>query len=376
MEYSHRPLASFVLPLCLAGLLVMLGSSCQNGQVSPDGIRRSEITELPANAAYSLVIDTFGTMPMDEFWIFYPAAEGGEYVFLFYPTNEVAPLTFLTSSNELLLVAVVKLDKREDFPNSNGTYVFPKAVEGKRFTGIDLENKTLFEELKARNRGIEVLVIPNIIDKKDLPIISVYVSPTPNKVVTPENMFSGPDISPRVIISVWNDGTVIYSPHRIEGGRPYYKGHIEPSQLTSFLKKLDQTDFWDTGVRSVWVGLDSDWSTIVITDTHQKKDLISWHELREQNAKTVVTDKGVEVLGGRNRADVMPNCSEEYLKFLEQWNFIRNELDSMLGGIEGEPVGDILFEWNYVNHKIWKQGQAGRQTKNEEPHLRRRKMER
>ena len=108
---------------------------------SNHGICLSEITALPANATFSSVIDKFGLIPTDMvFLLFYPASEGGEYLFLFFPTNEVTSPKFDTSSDDLPLIAVVKLDNRNDFEAGKGTYVFPKTVAGKTCTGLDDEN--------------------------------------------------------------------------------------------------------------------------------------------------------------------------------------------------------------------------------------------
>lgn len=149
----HKQSSCFASVACLAGLLVMIGSSCQNSHVVPDGIRRSEISALPSNATFSLVIDKFGWTLTDTILrMSYPAAEGGRYLFLYCPTNEI---DYPKDANidDLPLIAVVKLDKHHDGLDKKGTYVFPRTMEGKNFTGIDFENNTWFDVVNGDQNG-------------------------------------------------------------------------------------------------------------------------------------------------------------------------------------------------------------------------------
>jgi len=160
-NFTKKQLAFLALITCLAGLLVMIGCSCQNSQEQPNEmspifqnavatlyatvppsssspISRSDITELPVNATISTVIDKFGLEPTSQTLpsLFYSAAEGGDYVFLFLPTNEVPSPKSDSSSDDLPLIAVVKVDNRDDLKAGKGIYVLPKTVAGKTFTGF------------------------------------------------------------------------------------------------------------------------------------------------------------------------------------------------------------------------------------------------
>jgi hypothetical protein len=80
------------------------------------------------------VIERIGTpLPSEAPILFYPAREGGFYVFFFVPTNELTPT--VPNREFLTLLAVTKYNNTLLDTNSEGIYLLPKSLRGKRCTG-------------------------------------------------------------------------------------------------------------------------------------------------------------------------------------------------------------------------------------------------
>ncbi|AQT67833.1 hypothetical protein STSP2_00984 [Anaerohalosphaera lusitana] len=198
--------------------------------------------------------------------------------------------------------------------------------------------------------GSKVNLVANAEGRKDFPIISVFVSLTANKTVTSDNLSAGSEaLVPQIITCIWPDGTMVYSSNRIEGGSPYYKAALSQKEISSFLNKLETTDFWNADQRQSWYGFDSDRSIIVIIDQSKTKYLSSWHELEEQNQNLVVTDRGVEPLQGRSRKEVMSSCSDEYAQFIAKWKFVRYELEKLIPDEHTNLAENMKFEYAYLS---------------------------
>lgn len=195
----------------------------------------------------------------------------------------------------------------------------------------------------------QVFQVAKIEGMRELPIISFFVNRTLNTTLNLDTMTTVSDsLEPQIIISIWADGTMIYSSNHIEGGKPYYKTHLSTEEVDEFLKKIRDTDFWDVDRRLHWYGLCSDYSNILINDQKKVKLLCSWHELVEQNPSLVVTHRGIQPFHGNSREEVLSSCSDEYIEFLKKWNFIRSELVQLIEGKEGRLAGDVIFEYKWI----------------------------
>ncbi|MCC6360300.1 MAG: hypothetical protein IT450_16275 [Phycisphaerales bacterium] len=70
-------------------------------------------------------------------------------------------------------------------------------------------------------------------------------------------------------------------------------------------------------------GPDSAATAITVRCDGEAIELISWHELFEQNPNLIATEHGITTLDGRDRATVAAGASAEYRQFREAWDRIR-----------------------------------------------------
>ena len=144
-----------------------------------------------------------------------------------------------------------------------------------------------------------------------------------------------------VIVAIWNDGTIIWSKEPVNGGAPYFKGHIEPKELTQTLTVIREK-VKDKEFKKFNVGFDSAYTRIAIDDAESPLFMASWHEGFESNPKLVDTANGITSLDGRDRKAVWEKQPEEYKTFRAVWAYIKESALALIPK-EGEAVQDITF---------------------------------
>ncbi len=122
--------------------VALLVQGCVSQPHMPASVSARDIERLGTSPSLDDVVRLVGGLPLMEIpYIEHPASEGGLYVFLFLPTNEVTePAKY--HSDTLALVAVVQTDSHDAFMRSEGRYVFPQTAVGKKFTGLALQPTT------------------------------------------------------------------------------------------------------------------------------------------------------------------------------------------------------------------------------------------
>ncbi len=110
--------------------------SAQGDSNRPAAVSLADIERLGPNTTIDDVLRLTKGIPLYSVPVFdCPAEEGGVYVFLFLPTNE---LPDVPDSETAPLVAVIKVPSFADYMRGEGRYVYPKKVAGARFTGVPL----------------------------------------------------------------------------------------------------------------------------------------------------------------------------------------------------------------------------------------------
>jgi hypothetical protein len=179
--------------------------------------------------------------------------------------------------------------------------------------------------------------MPVLIGKAQAPTVAIYRNPFAHYAVPVE-------WEPQVILAAWSDGQVVWSDD-IWGGRPYFVGRITPAQLREFIKELaDRGVFKNSTRNDEYLSVDSDDLVIAICDGSNRVSMVSDHELYETHPDVIGTADGILVLEGRSREQVRAQQPRYYKRFRKLWAEIR-EASTKLIPSEGQPAGDIHFEW-------------------------------
>lgn len=185
------------------------------------------------------------------------------------------------------------------------------------------------------NQAISVSM-PVLTDEASIPVAAIYTEHSPWE-------YQGPQIS----VAVWNDGRIIWSGDLLKGGPPYRVGTVAPQQVEAFLDRLDARGvFRDQTLNQANFGPDAPVTTIAIADGARQLNMMSWHELFEEDPDLVVTSSGVVPLEGRRRAEVLATEPASYRRYRESWAVIRDEFMSLIP-TAGQEAGDVRFEMRH-----------------------------
>ena len=160
----------------------------------------------------------------------------------------------------------------------------------------------------------------------------------------------------QLIVAVWDDGTIIWSKNRLEGGTPYFTGKVDPVKVTDLLTQMEkQGIFTDKNLqRSHW-GPDSKFSEILIKYRKKTLNIRSWHELYEAGGKTVATSSGLEPLNGRKIETVLQNEPKEYQDFRSMWSKLRQQITGLIPQKETPAHGKVQMKAGIMS---WQQPHA------------------
>jgi hypothetical protein len=150
---------------------------------------------------------------------------------------------------------------------------------------------------------------------------------------------------PRVIFAAWEDGYIVWSGDPLNGGAPYHIGWFEPARLEQLLVRMEQHDaFTDVTLNHHHWGPDASFTAIVVADPAKDRwlNMCSWHELMEENPATVVTERGAEALGERDRDEVIADLPESEQRYRNIWAQFRAGLRELV------PDRDAESEWKAV----------------------------
>jgi hypothetical protein len=144
------------------------------------------------------------------------------------------------------------------------------------------------------------------------------------------------------ILAVWEDGFLVWSADPVQGGPPYLAGQQSPAAAGQAIMEMTRIiEIENAPARQFHYGPDSRWLSIKLYDAGQPVlHLGSWHELFEANPGLVVTETGVEPLGGRDRETVLAAQSAGYQAFRRRWQTIKERLLALVPA-ESAPYDPI-----------------------------------
>ena len=150
---------------------------------------------------------------------------------------------------------------------------------------------------------------------------------------------------PTLLIAVWDDGSIVWSQDREDGGPPYLSAKIDPAKTAAFLAKLDQDGVFGRE-DLVRVGPDASYHEIHLLSGKKHVNLISWHELYERNPKIVSTSHGLTAITeGKTREQMLKEDKQEYREFRSLWKRIRDFTETLVPK-KGLPYeGPLKFKY-------------------------------
>jgi hypothetical protein len=158
-------------------------------------------------------------------------------------------------------------------------------------------------------------------------------------------------LGPRIIFAAWEDGTIVWSGNRIEGGAPYFTTRLSPEEIGLALSTIcKMKDSIPTSNRTSYRGFDSPWTAIVVKSQNCDLYWESWHEIWESTGKHVCIDGFIRTLADEESIeDARANFgSIEYLAFVETWTDIKG---AVLELIPKEPTGAEAATFTFRSDK-------------------------
>ena len=169
--------------------------------------------------------------------------------------------------------------------------------------------------------------------------------------------------SPKIVVTVWNNGDIMWSTNAVYGGMPYFYGKTTADvgeMLFSFQQKgylsteysLDYGRIIDMSFTSMFISVGTN---TLFTRSH--------HEIIERNTNLVALSQvSSTLLNGRNRDDVLKEDKPEYVQYRAMWKDIREQISNMLP-FDGRIVNDVKVsqpKFAYPPSIIWKKEKEGR----------------
>ncbi len=158
--------------------------------------------------------------------------------------------------------------------------------------------------------------------------------------------------SGRLILALWNDGTIVWSNNQITGGEPYFLGKINPERIDELKTRTrEDGNFKDRALRVVYMPFDSQFTSMTfIDDSGEFIQVASEHEaLESANPGRVYSSRGVlEKEEGDTAIETLRKKDES--PYAEQYLRMRIAYDKVKTGLlELIPTNDDNIETVEVN---------------------------
>jgi hypothetical protein len=150
---------------------------------------------------------------------------------------------------------------------------------------------------------------------------------------------------PFLILTIWGDGNLVWSEHRLTGGAPYHSTRIDPKRAESLLSGFEADGLFETYRDSVsYVPPDAPCTEILIKHKKRKTRLRSTHETEESRGGIVAGARWARPLGSQKLFEALRSEPTEYLFFRMVWNEIRVRSASLIPSTEREAAGELRIK--------------------------------
>jgi len=126
-----------------------------------------------------------------------------------------------------------------------------------------------------------------------------------------------------LILGLWEDGWLVWSADPIFGGPPLLERRILGERLDPLLHCIDRLFSRAGGDSIAYHAPRAGHVELYTSIGGRPRRLVSWHESFERNSGFVVTERGVEALEGRPRAQVAAGADSAYRRFRVLWRDLR-----------------------------------------------------
>jgi hypothetical protein len=128
----------------------------------------------------------------------------------------------------------------------------------------------------------------------------------------------------KLIFCAWEDGDVVWSTDRIEGGPPYRTAKLRSGDVISTLDRMDRAGIFDISrLNGGEVIVDSVFTTILIRRNGKQLRMQSSHELYEAHGSTMHLEGIVPGREPRKRLQLLADKSADYLHYRMTWLELR-----------------------------------------------------
>lgn len=141
---------------------------------------------------------------------------------------------------------------------------------------------------------------------------------------------------PRLILSAWDDGRVVWSDDPVTGGPPYRGARIDPEAVTALLSAFEADGLFELDeLEHARFGPDATFTTILLSSGGKRLRMRSWHELMESRGG-VARKTGV-VSTEEPRLHALRDEPADYLFYRFVWADIRARARELIPS-DGDPV--------------------------------------
>ena len=142
-------------------------------------------------------------------------------------------------------------------------------------------------------------------------------------------------IEAKLIVAVWDNGTMLWSTNTIYGGTPYFYGKTSVN-VSTVLDSFQGNGYLSGEHPKSNFGPSSSFIRMFVSSGTNTLFTGSWHEGFEQNLNLVALP-GITSLNGRNREDVLKTTPPEWQQYRAMWTDIRSNVNAML-----PQTGDLI----------------------------------
>jgi hypothetical protein len=161
---------------------------------------------------------------------------------------------------------------------------------------------------------------------------------------------------PRLILVAWEDGHVVWSEDRYQGGPPYLEGDVPPERLVALLERADRDGvFRDKRLGQPCLGPDSRFTTILFKRGDQRLEMQSWHESAEHAGRLAASSCALVPLAGLRRLEVVREEQPEYLYYRAVWGELRTLVSSLAPAQNRSATGGVFMKGGTLS---WRDGAA------------------
>ena len=144
----------------------------------------------------------------------------------------------------------------------------------------------------------------------------------------------------KLIFCAWEDGDVIWSTDRIEGGPPYRMARLRSGDVISTLDRMDRAGIFDISqLNGGEVIVDSSFTTILVRRNGKQLKMQSSHELYEAHGSTMHLEGIVPGREPRKRLQLLADKSADYLHYRMTWLELRLAAAGLVPANGSESTG-------------------------------------